>query len=445
MSTKDHNSMQQEARHEPSEEKDNLEKKFIHKTFQARNSLMTDLMKDKNAKTLYNVWPGFFLCTMLYSALKDYECEGRPYFGTRLLKSAFLHFDFALMIWFYMFLPTLCVYYGFLFWAQKRIRMQYKYLWDRTFLAFFLFYVTGMCCFSTRMVFVNNLGPASSMAVMIEMVRFIMKSYAYIRTNCPKFINKEKDGTDPICPTFSRFWYFLFAPTLVYRDVYPRSIGIRWSMVATGIAEIVSVVFFGSVALENTYVYHLKDYGLRSYSVLEIITLIIQYFPAGLFGYFLFHCFCHSYMNTTAELLTFSDRLFYKDWWTTNNAYEFLAKWNIFVFDWLYIYVYKDLYVYVFPERKYMIKLVMLILNATVHDLIICVSCRHFLPLFLFNYTFIVVTRNILNSNKVWLCLLGSGASFLNVLLVMEYYARINCPIHNATILENIKPRFLYC
>ena len=66
-----------------------------------------------------------------------------------------------------------------------------------------------------------------------------MKSYAFVRTNIPRALacnfnfEKENNQSDneeitsdspfvPPCPDFSNYLFFLFAPTLVYKDNYPR-------------------------------------------------------------------------------------------------------------------------------------------------------------------------------------------------------------------------------
>jgi sterol O-acyltransferase len=62
-----------------------------------------------------------------------------------------------------------------------------------------------------------------------------MKTHAFVRTNAGKVVNyqllkekslkeyknSEKSKLYPI-PTIEKHLYFLFAPTLVYRDEYPR-------------------------------------------------------------------------------------------------------------------------------------------------------------------------------------------------------------------------------
>ena len=39
------------------------------------------------------------------------------------------------------------------------------------------------------------------------------------------------------CPEFSKFLYFIFAPTLIYRDSYPRTSSVRWKYVLSQLAQ----------------------------------------------------------------------------------------------------------------------------------------------------------------------------------------------------------------
>lgn len=54
-----------------------------------------------------------------------------------------------------------------------------------------------------------------------------MKNHAFVRSNIPRVLvaiqksESRKDGKD-LVPTFQKFIYFMFAPTLIYRDQYPR-------------------------------------------------------------------------------------------------------------------------------------------------------------------------------------------------------------------------------
>jgi sterol O-acyltransferase len=82
---------------------------------------------------------------------------------------------------------------------------------------------------------VHNLPPASAVTLLMEQVRLVMKTHAFVRSNIPValfYFNQrqsrdertsvEDDANQAPCPDFSKYLYFMFAPTLVYRDRYPR-------------------------------------------------------------------------------------------------------------------------------------------------------------------------------------------------------------------------------
>jgi sterol O-acyltransferase len=90
-----------------------------------------------------------------------------------------------------------------------------------------------------------------------------MKSHAFVRENAPRAIlygqiqSQESQLNDSFngqqafptphspCPEFSKFLYFIFAPTLIYRDSYPRTSSVRWKYVITQLAQFVGSAFFG--------------------------------------------------------------------------------------------------------------------------------------------------------------------------------------------------------
>jgi hypothetical protein len=47
------------------------------------------------------------------------------------------------------------------------------------------------------------------------------------------------------CPEFSKFLYFLFAPTLIYRDSYPRTSSVRWNYVLSQFGQFATTSLFG--------------------------------------------------------------------------------------------------------------------------------------------------------------------------------------------------------
>ena len=56
--------------------------------------------------------------------------------------------------------------------------------------------------------------------------------------------NDEKSIPHTPCPEFSKFLYFLFAPTLIYRDSYPRTSSVRWKYVISNLTQFATTTVF---------------------------------------------------------------------------------------------------------------------------------------------------------------------------------------------------------
>lgn len=61
--------------------------------------------------------------------------------------------------------------------------------------------------------------------------------------------NESKEDTSTViphtpCPEFSKFLYFLFAPTLIYRDSYPRTSSVRWQYVISQLVQFATTSLF---------------------------------------------------------------------------------------------------------------------------------------------------------------------------------------------------------
>ncbi|KAK4873819.1 hypothetical protein RN001_013179 [Aquatica leii] len=202
------------------------------KMYEPRNSPLTDLfIENKHIKSVYNLGIAMFLGTVLSTAVTEYANEGRVYLGFRTINCAFRNFRYVFLIWPVMFLSSLAVFYGFVIWAKTRIHLKFKHLtyqffnlnlekvWDFLCLTFFVLYYPTVLYFAFKAVLVCHLGIASSLTVTMEATRFLMKAHAFVRTNCPKYIQKTNET---LHPTLNHYFYFLFAPVLVYKESYPR-------------------------------------------------------------------------------------------------------------------------------------------------------------------------------------------------------------------------------
>lgn len=121
------------------------------------------------------------------------------------------------------------------------------------------------------------------------------------------------ESPSSLCPDFSQYLYFLFAPTLIYRDSYPRNSTIQWDFV---------LKMFGQLFACMLYVYYIViRFCIPTYENLNqneitlpifISVLFNSIMPGSLFLLLGFYGFLHCWLNAFAEMLRFADRMFYK-------------------------------------------------------------------------------------------------------------------------------------
>lgn len=136
-----------------------------------------------------------------------------------------------------------------------------------------------------------------------------MKTYSFVRENITKVLGAKEVQ----CPDFSQYLYFLFAPTLIYCDQYPRNAVIHWDYV---------LKMFGQVAAAIVYVYYVVvRFSVPTFANLNqsqitwpifISALFNSIMPGSLFLLLGFYGFLHCWLNAFAEMLRFADRMFYK-------------------------------------------------------------------------------------------------------------------------------------
>lgn len=133
--------------------------------------------------------------------------------------------------------------------------------------------------------------------------------------------------------TFRNFGYFWLAPTLCYQPAYPRTAGpVRKSFVAKRVGELVVLCLTMFVIIQQyavpTLVGSVKAIDQRdgfwlSERVLKLsVTSAIVWFLG-------FYAIFHAGLNAMAELLRFSDRAFYLDWWNSVDLGAYWREWNL--------------------------------------------------------------------------------------------------------------------
>ncbi|KAJ8945793.1 hypothetical protein NQ318_003059 [Aromia moschata] len=296
----------------------------------------------------------------------------------------------------------------------------------------------------------------------ILLMRLTMKTYAFIRSNVPKILKyKPHSDQESALPHFSKFLYFLFAPTLIYRNEYPsstritnsltfpfsRTKTIRWNFVKHRLLEIVGVILYYNFLLHRFLLPTYEDFGLRKYSRSELMLSLLENFMIGILFFVLsFFLVLHSIQNLFAELLRFGDRMFYGSWWTCTSHRDYFRIWNIIVYDWSYHYIYKDICYVV--KNKNAAMLLILTLSATAHEWILLHMFGFFVPALFVAFFFGSICiaflelpkKNIVNVLFWYELILGCGC--LVSVYALEYFARRNTPPEG---LDYLLPRFATC
>ncbi|XP_050092331.1 sterol O-acyltransferase 1 [Anopheles aquasalis] len=436
--------------------------KLPEKEFVARNSLLTDLFEVKHIKTIYHIFIVILIILFLNTVVHDFVDTGSINLGFRPIVAGFGKFHIALMLWACMQVSTFLLYPCFRLWASSRRSFKQasgiRRIYDIGALLMFIAYQCAFVVLAIKALLWFDLPPASSTAYLMEMTRFLMKAHAFIRSTVPRALaadGKKKCDSKPTnpdahrpLPAFSKYAYFLFAPTLVYRDEYPRTKQIRWRIVARHALEMVGVIFYISFILERFLVPLFEKFGHAKISSGSfVLSLFGSIMPGSLSFLCAFYSLLHAWMNGMAELLRFADRMFYRDWWNESTFAGYIRSWNVVVHDWLYTYVYKDCVENVFRNCRPLATVAVFTVSSVFHELILAFSFRFFYPVMFVQFEFMgllmmFLTRGMgkdIGNVLLWLMLsIGNGLHLS--LYNMEYYARRNCPGIGDSVVDYLVP-----
>ncbi|KAM0728253.1 Sterol O-acyltransferase 1 [Formica fusca] len=432
----------------------NMEDALPEKKFLERNSPLTDLFKITHIRTVYNLFMVTFILFFLHTAVNDIIESGTLLLGTVTIRKGFTNLPTCLYIWSLMQISTLGVYVAFNFWSHSRLQRLPKYLiarklWDYGWLTIFIMYQVLFIIFPNRAINRENLGVACNIALLMEQSRLIMKHHAFVRSVAPRFLSYKphSDISLPSGPRFSQYLYFLFAPTLIYRDEYPRTEKIRWWFVIQNFAQVGLVIFYFAFILEQFVAPVFYTFGTQPFEPMWFVKNIIDAsIPGVLFFISVNYFLLHAWMNAWAEMLRFADRLFYKDWWNSTSYRMYHRTWNLVVQDWLYAYIYKDMYEIVMPRNKSLATFTVFLISTIWHEYIFAFTFHFFYPVFfiLFGVSFILILCNVFNNISMWVSFcIGNG--ILVSLYATEYYARYNCSPYSDYYADLLLPRSWSC
>jgi sterol O-acyltransferase len=397
---------------------------------------------------------------MLNTLVYDFLEQGRINLDFQLIVWTFGKFPIVISIWMCMaFSTTLFIYPLFQHWAYSR-RSGRAYWYDYVWLAMYVIYQVLFVVLPIRTIKHHQLPTASTVVVVTEQIRLMMKAHAFIRENIPRalaYVKSQSVGSDAEqlpCPDFSKYLYFLFAPTLVYRDVYPRNTGpVRWNYVVSNFVQVLASLFYIYYIFERFCIPVFRNFSSEFITPHRIIVSIFGcMLPGTLVLFITFFAILHSWLNAFAEMLRFADRLLYKDWWNSSTFSNYYRTWNVVVHDWLYSYIYKECYILLGKRNRAAPMASVFLLSAVFHEYILTMTFGFFYPvLFIMfagaGFAFIFLPNKSARSGNVfmWVALfIGNGV--LMCLYSMEWYARRTCPNGNSdSIFGQLVPRSWFC
>ncbi|KAL8615571.1 hypothetical protein ACOMHN_016148 [Nucella lapillus] len=432
------------------------------KVFINRRSVLTELLESSHIQTIYHIFVAILIVFSLNTLVYDLVEKGTLNLNFDLIFFAFGKTPKVMSLWVCMQLGTLVLVYPcFYYWATQRTpgkpgqwRIYNTDAYDLLWLGLVVLYQATFLIVPVTYLVENDMPPASSVIVTCEQLRLMMKAHAFIRENAAKVINSKKnDDETGCCPDFSKYLYFLFAPTLVYRDSYPRTKTIRWRYVVSNFVQVLACLFYTYYIFERFCVPVFENFNQEHVTAKALMLSVFgSMMPATLVLFIGFFAVLHSWLNAFAEMLRFGDRLFYKDWWNSTTFSNYYRTWNVVVHDWLYSYVYKDIYKLLGSRSRAGSMGMVFLISAVFHEYVLVVTFRFFYPVLFvmfagagFGFIFLTDKGSSRSWNVFMWVMLFTGNGLLMCLYSMEWYARKSCPVITDSFLDYLIPRSWMC
>ncbi|XP_026579283.1 sterol O-acyltransferase 2-like isoform X2 [Pseudonaja textilis] len=436
-----------------SREKGQLLKKKI---FVPQRSLFDTLLEVEHFRTIHHIFVAVLCIFVLKQIIVDSIEEGRFVLDFEIFIAGFRQLPTALFACLCMFLYTLFVPYQALqIWSGCLKMTRFPNLLTVTLVVVLLLcHAAVLGFFPIYIVVYSNLGIGSRKIVLYEQIRFLMKSYSFLRESMPPLLHATDQVGKISPPELSTYLYFLFCPTLIYRKSYPRDLYIRWSYIIQKLVEFLACIYFVNFLMKYYFIPNFSNMHKQPFTIkIQLLSIFDSAMPMISILFVVFYFFMDCWQNIFAEILRFADRSFYKDWWNSTAFSTFFRSWNVIVHDWLYYYIYQDFLWLIGERARAGAMLIVFLLSAISHEYILTFSFGFFYPVFFvlfagtgvfFNFVFNDKRKGPVWNTIIWICLpLGLGI-FLS-LYCQEWFAHVHCPLKEKTFWELVTPRSWYC
>jgi sterol O-acyltransferase len=332
-----------------------------------------------------------------------------------------------ILIWIVMCLGVLLVYPGFRlwFWCRKYCNIKSCYCGHLFIIIYSLYQLSLLTGFTYWTIIGQPLGRIFKFYLAISLVISTMKIHSFVRICAAQVV-----GNSQYTPSFKAYLYFMWVPTFIYCDEYPRNDKIRWKFLLRSALE---SLIFNTILLMIVISVALDLREFRGKFVISMSDLLSKLFINLLYGIpFITTVYIgtfHSTLNLNAEVFKFADRNFYFDWWNSGSCKEYIRKTNKIVQNFTNYLLYQDFKEF-FDRRK--AKTLTFFVSGVFHDLIIFITLEFFVWGFTASFTLYgfftaYVWKGSGNINKyLFWTILSALYSIYGTFLAVEFNARID-------------------
>ncbi|XP_058823362.1 diacylglycerol O-acyltransferase 1 [Topomyia yanbarensis] len=175
------------------------------------------------------------------------------------------------------------------------------------------------------------------------------------------------------------FFYFLLAPTLCYELNFPRTSRVRKRFLIKRMLEVVIGVHIVMGLFQQWMIPSVRN-SLVPFSNMDLTKTAERLLKLAIPNHLMWLCFFyltfHSFLNLMGELLHFSDRNFYSDWWNANNIDTFWRTWNMPVHKWCVRHLYIP--VVDLGYSKMAASVIVFFISAFFHEYLVSVPLKTF-------------------------------------------------------------------
>ena len=338
----------------PNPDEVNRKEHIPYKLFYVRESNLTEMFKIDSYRTLYNIFFSIMIFLSGNFVFREYIQRGEV-FDYKLFICLFEGMDKTLLYSFYFYIcslifiiflqiykqifPVLNEFIGLTLYAVYSLSMTSYFLYagntlNLSFVCRFIYYVELMRNITKVFSFFVEKYLLLTYKVMNNKYDSANGRYVTIKALNGDIEFHFKDRNN-IKTEIINFSYFYLAPTLIYRDQYPKITERNYFLIYIHLMNFFFCVIFTFLVFKVMLIPYFEDETLSFIQSDRVVQTLVSFIIGSNFNMLiLFFGIAHSFLNSTAEMLCFADKQFYKPFWIesiptsyyqslTNNVQEF--------------------------------------------------------------------------------------------------------------------------